>query len=158
MPIASFGQEKTQVIQDQSKAWPELLLDQPEGLENSPKDPDHTTTHSRSQEEGQDKDCATSPCPAQRAEGHVPSPHMAIPGPTTPTRPPAHRASPSLRLQRHSTLRLPRTTLRLMTDTTHSRNTPVITRVSHPLPQGHQHLPGLAGKASHPQLRASTDH
>ena len=41
MPIASFGQEKTQVIQDQSKAWPELLLGQPEGLENSPKDPDH---------------------------------------------------------------------------------------------------------------------
>lgn len=41
MPVASFGREKTRVTQDQSKAWPELLLSQPEGLQNSPKDPDH---------------------------------------------------------------------------------------------------------------------
>lgn len=41
MPIASFGQEKTWVIEGQSKAWPELRLGQPERLENSPKDPYH---------------------------------------------------------------------------------------------------------------------
>lgn len=35
-------------------------------------------------------------------------------------------------------------------DTTHSRNTPVITKVSHPSPQGHQHHPKLGGQSIAP--------
>lgn len=59
--------------------------------------------------------------------------------------------------QGHRTRRLPRTTLRLTTDTARSRNTLVSTRASHPRPQDHEHLLGLAGKASHPEPRVHAD-
>lgn len=45
MPGVSFSQLKTWAVQDQSKAWPEPLLGQPEQVVDSPKT--WTTTRSR---------------------------------------------------------------------------------------------------------------
>lgn len=101
---------------------------QPQG----PRPQQPAAKQSHGQKERQGQGCAAFTCPSPRpvpTHGH----HHAWSKRTE--HPPAHRASPSRRLQRHSTLQPPRSTLGLMTDTTHSRNTPLVTRVSHPSPQ-----------------------
>lgn len=125
---ASLGQENTGATQDQSKAWPELLL----SWTAAPR-AQTTTTCSKAK-----------PWAGGRAGPGLCCLYLPIPTSHLHTRPPprlvqAHPASPSPqskpRLQRHSTLQPARTTLGLMTDTTHSRNTALGTRVSHPSPQ-----------------------
>jgi len=116
----------------------------------------------------------------QEAEGHIPSPRR-WPCLVQPYRPdsPAQGPSSSLRLQRHSTLWLPRSTLGVTTDTTHSRNTPVIfwsgEDMGYPgpkqslvraartapstrtMPQATSISLGWQSKASHPQPRLHAD-
>lgn len=75
MPVVSFGREKTWVIQDQSKAWTELLLGQPEGLENGPKDPDCNPQQSEAMGRRKGRTRAAPPPPAQpsrlKARSHL---------------------------------------------------------------------------------------
>lgn len=137
------------VIQDQSKVSPKLCL----RLETAPR----TWTKLQQCKAMGGWKGRTRAAPPPLAQ-HPISTHMAMLGPTTPTRHPAHKASPSLSLQKHSTFQLPRSTLGLMMDRTHSRNMPVIARVSHPSPQDNQYLSRLAGKASHPKPRVHMDH
>lgn len=100
---------------------------------NSPEEPDHESPQqSKAMGRRKGRERAVLPPPAHP---HVPSPHTATPGPSTPI-------IPSLRLQR------PRTMLGLVTDTTQTINTPLITRVRH-----QQHLPGLAQHCTHSEDR-----
>lgn len=103
-------------------------------LHNSPKDPDqHNLQQGKAvgRRKGRVRAVLPSPahppCPISTHGHHTWSKHTE--------HPPALRTNPSLRLQRHSSLQLPRTTLGLTPDTAHSRNTALVTRVSHPSPR-----------------------